>query len=92
MSLRPQLKTLSLSHQEEVYHQNGPLSHVYFPTDGVFSTVVLMANGERIEATAIGKEGMVGVSAALGLLKTPVTSKDTMTQDVLKRVDGRPKR
>jgi NitT/TauT family transport system substrate-binding protein len=30
--------------------------------------------------------------ADLGLLKTPVTSKDTMTQDILKRVDGRPRR
>ena len=30
--------------------------------------------------------------ADLGLLKTPVTSKDTMTQDILQRVDGRPKR
>jgi NitT/TauT family transport system substrate-binding protein len=34
----------------------------------------------------------IKVYADLGLLKTPVTSKDTMTQDVLKRVDGRPKR
>jgi NitT/TauT family transport system substrate-binding protein len=34
----------------------------------------------------------IKVYADLGLLKTAVTSKDTMTQDVLKRVDGRPKR
>jgi NitT/TauT family transport system substrate-binding protein len=34
----------------------------------------------------------IKVYADLGLLKTPVTSKDTMTQDVLKRVDGRPRR
>jgi NitT/TauT family transport system substrate-binding protein len=34
----------------------------------------------------------IKVYADLGLLKTPVTSKDAMTQDVLKRVDGRPKR
>ena len=34
----------------------------------------------------------IKVYADLGLLKAPVTSKDTMTQDVLKRVDGRPKR
>jgi NitT/TauT family transport system substrate-binding protein len=30
--------------------------------------------------------------ADLGLLKTPITSKDTMTQDVLRRADGRPRR
>ena len=33
-----------------------------------------MEDGERIEATAIGKEGMVGVSAALGLGFSPVTT------------------
>jgi NitT/TauT family transport system substrate-binding protein len=34
----------------------------------------------------------IKVYADLGLLKAPVTSKDTMTQDILQRVDGRPKR
>ena len=34
----------------------------------------------------------IKVYGDLGLLKTPVTSKDTMTQDILKRVDGRPRR
>src|SRR5712692_7421826 len=72
-SLLPQLATISLANEEEVCHQNGRLSHVYFPTNGVFSTVILMEDGERIEATAIGKEGMVGVDAALGLDFSPVT-------------------
>jgi CRP-like cAMP-binding protein len=73
-TLLPQLETISLAHEEEVCHQNSRLSHVYFPTNGVFSTVILMEDGERIEATAIGKEGMVGVSAALGLDFSPVTT------------------
>ena len=34
----------------------------------------------------------IKIYADLGSLKAPVTSKDTMTQDVLQRVDGRPKR
>jgi CRP-like cAMP-binding protein len=73
-SLLPQLETLSLTHEEEVYRQNSPLSHVYFPTNGVFSTAILMEDGERIEATSIGKEGMIGVSAVLGLDFSPVTT------------------
>jgi len=72
-TLLPQLETISLAHEEEVCHQNSRLSHVYFPTNGVFSTVIHMEDGKRIEATAIGKEGMVGVSAALGLNFSPVT-------------------
>ena len=73
-SLVPQLETISLADEEEVCHQNSHLSHVYFPTSGVFCTVILMEDGERIETTAIGKEGMVGVSAALGLDFSPVTT------------------
>jgi CRP-like cAMP-binding protein len=72
--LLPLLETISLAHEEEVCHQNSRLSHVYFPTNAVFSTVILMEDGERIEATAIGKEGMVGVSAALGLDFSPDTT------------------
>src|SRR5450755_2539493 len=73
-TLLPQLETISLAHEEEVCHQNSRLSHVYFPTTGMFYTVILMENGERIDATAIGKEGMVGVFAALGLDFSPVTT------------------
>src|SRR5438876_11181971 len=47
-SLLPQLETLSFAQDEEICHQNGPLSHVFFPTNGVFSTVILMEDGERL--------------------------------------------
>jgi CRP-like cAMP-binding protein len=73
-SLLPQLETISLAPEEEVCHQNSRLSHVYFPTNGVFSTVILMEDGERIETTAIGKEGMIGLSAVLGLDFSPATT------------------
>jgi len=68
------LETISLAQEEEVCHQNSRLSHVYFPTSGVFATVILMEDGERLEATAIGKEGMVGLPDALGLDFSPVTT------------------
>ena len=73
-SLLPQLETIAFAHEEEVCHQNSRLSNVFFPTSGVFSTVIRMEDGKRIEATEIGKEGMVGVSAALGLDFSPVTT------------------
>jgi CRP-like cAMP-binding protein len=73
-SLLPRLETIALVQGEEVCHQNGPLSHVYFPTNGVLSTIILMEDGERIEATAIGNEGMVGLAAVFGLNFSPVTT------------------
>src|SRR5713101_6717970 len=83
-SLVPQLETISLAHEEEVCHENSRLSHVYFPTNGVFSSVILMEDGQRIETTAIGKEGMVGVSAALGLDFSPATTALLVPGDCLR--------
>ena len=34
----------------------------------------------------------IKIYSDLGLMKNPITSADAMTQDVLKRVDNRPKR
>ena len=73
-TLLPQLDTISFGQEDEVCAQNGRLAFVYFPTNGVFSSVILMQDGERIEATAIGKEGMVGVPAILGLDFSPDTT------------------
>ena len=67
-SLLPQLETISLANEEEVCHQNSRLSHVYFPTTGVFSTVILMEDGERLEATAAVQVFSVGTVVQVFLL------------------------
>src|SRR5205823_5512811 len=72
--LRQQCEIVSLAQQEEVYRQYGPLSHVYFPVSGVISTVILTEEGERIEATTVGNEGMLGIAAVLGLEVSPVAA------------------
>jgi CRP-like cAMP-binding protein len=43
-----------------------PVSHVYFPRNGVASIVTRMAGGGIIEVATIGNEGLVGLSAYLG--------------------------
>jgi CRP-like cAMP-binding protein len=83
-NLLPKLEPISLAQEEEVCHQNRRLSHVYFPTNGVFTSVIRMEDGERIEATAIGKEGMVGVSAALGLDFSTVTTASLVPGECLR--------
>jgi len=50
-----------LSLNDEVYRQDGPLLHVYFPTTVVFGLVVLTEEGRLIEAASVGNEGMVGL-------------------------------
>jgi CRP-like cAMP-binding protein len=66
-------KTVSLAHGDEVYPQDGRggLSHVYFPTSGMISLTVLMADGKEVEAGTIGNEGMIGLSVAHGLDFSP---------------------
>src|SRR5262245_9630166 len=60
-------ETVSLPHGRELYRQDGPLPHVYFPRSGVCSVVVLMNDGKVVEAATVGNEGMVGLPAYLGL-------------------------
>jgi CRP-like cAMP-binding protein len=42
------------------------LTHVYFPETAVISLITVMRDGSAIEAAAIGNEGYIGVSLALG--------------------------
>jgi CRP-like cAMP-binding protein len=56
-----------------LYRQNGPIAHVYFPTNGCCCHLVPLDRGRIVEASTIGKEGMVGIHRALGLEFSPCT-------------------
>jgi CRP-like cAMP-binding protein len=60
-------RSVQLPHGREVFRQDEPVSHVYFPTECVLSILVPAGDGERIEATIIGNEGMVGLPVYCGL-------------------------
>jgi CRP-like cAMP-binding protein len=66
-------ETVSLPCGYAIYEQDGPMSHVYFPTSGVCSILVLMEEGREIEAAPIGREGMLGAPLYLGLSASPVS-------------------
>ena len=46
-------------------------SHVYFPNDSLISLVAVAAGGKPLEVGMVGREGMLGVSAALGAGRSP---------------------
>lgn len=50
---------------------NVPITHVYFPENGVVSVVVTAPDGRQIEAGVIGREGMTGLSATLSSDRSP---------------------
>jgi CRP-like cAMP-binding protein len=60
-------QTVLLPHGHEIYRQEGPLPHVYFPTTGVFGVVILMDEGKQVEGSTVGKEGMLGLPIFLGV-------------------------
>jgi CRP-like cAMP-binding protein len=70
--LIPHLESVSLPFMEVLYESGEPITHVYFPNDGLISLLVVMADETPREVGLIGNEGMFGVPVALGMNATPL--------------------
>jgi CRP-like cAMP-binding protein len=57
---------------EILYGGGEPITHVYFPNEGLISLLVIMADGTPREIGLIGNEGMLGIAVALGSRTTPI--------------------
>ena len=64
--LRAQPERVSVQRGEVLLEPDGELRHVWFPEDCVVSLIVTMHEGGSSEAGTIGREGAVGMIAALG--------------------------
>jgi CRP-like cAMP-binding protein len=82
--LRRTWETISLSQAEELYREEGPLAHVFFPLSGIYATVVALEDGRRIEASTVGNEGIIGIAAVLGLNVSPKTATTPVPGDCLR--------
>lgn len=69
--LRPDLDEVSLGLKDVLYEAEKPITHVYFPLNGVMSLVIEMSDGQTVEVGTIGNEGMVGTPVFLGADKSP---------------------
>src|SRR4029077_17087591 len=58
---------VSLSVGDILYHPGGPITSVYFPLTCVISMMTEMKNGATIEIATVGKEGVLGIPAFLGI-------------------------
>jgi CRP-like cAMP-binding protein len=70
--LLPSWESVPLPNGRELFKQNGPMSHVYFPTSGVCSVVNVTDDGAIVEAETVGNEGMIGIPVVLGLDFSPI--------------------
>jgi CRP-like cAMP-binding protein len=64
-TLRPHLKLTELKQADVLFEAGDTINHVYFPAGAVISLVLVLSGGETVETAMVGKDGMVGASAAL---------------------------
>ncbi len=69
--LAPYLETIALTFKQVLYAPDEPITHIYFPTEGVASLLQLNTDGTAVEVATVGNEGMVGLPVFLGLESTP---------------------
>jgi len=70
--LMPHLTTTSLPQGAVVYETGDEVDQIYFPHNGMFSLLAVMRDGKAIETATVGREGVVGAMAGLGLYKSLV--------------------
>src|SRR4029077_15793440 len=64
-ALQPHLKSVHLEHEKILFEPGQEIPFIYFPTGAIISLVVTLSTGEMIEAAMVGKDGVIGASAAL---------------------------
>jgi CRP-like cAMP-binding protein len=70
--LAPHMTTRQLPQGQVLLEAGEEFDHVYFPHSGMLSLLVVMRDGKGIEVATVGREGVVGAMAGLGLYKSSV--------------------
>lgn len=69
--LLPDLEPVTLPVQHVIYEPHAPITHVYFPQSGMLSLILPLADGGTVEVGMVGREGIGGVPAVLGVETMP---------------------
>ena len=72
--LVPHLTTATLAQGTVVFETGDQVDQVYFPHNGMFSLLAVMRDGKAIETATVGREGVVGAMAGLGLYNSRYAS------------------
>jgi CRP-like cAMP-binding protein len=70
--LLPNLSTVVLQQGIVLYEAGDEVDQVYFPQYGMLSLLAVLRDGKAIETATVGREGVVGAMAGLGLYKSLV--------------------
>ena len=70
--LLPHLSTVVLPQGVVLFEAGDEVDQVYFPLYGMLSLLAVLRDGKAIETATVGREGVVGAMAGLGLYKSLV--------------------
>jgi CRP-like cAMP-binding protein len=70
--LIPHLTTTLVPQGRMLVEAGEEFDQVYFPQNGMLSLLVVLLDGRAIEVATVGREGVVGAMAGLGLYKSSV--------------------
>lgn len=70
--LMPDLEPVRLPRPTELDAPDADIEFVYFPTSGIASILAEGADGESVDTTMIGREGMTGLAVFLGTQRMPI--------------------
>jgi CRP-like cAMP-binding protein len=70
--LAPHMTTTQLPQGVVLLEAGEEFDRVYFPHSGMLSLLVVLDDGKAIEVATVGREGVVGAMAGLGLYKSSV--------------------
>jgi CRP-like cAMP-binding protein len=70
--LLPHLTTAQLPQGLVLFESGDEVDQVYFPQYGMLSLLAVLRDGKAIETATVGREGVVGAMAGLGLYKSLV--------------------
>lgn len=67
LALLDGLEPVTLTYGTVLYEPDEPISHVFFPVDCLVSLLTTVEGRQAMEVGLVGREGMVGISLALGM-------------------------
>ncbi len=65
-ALRPHLQSVEMVKETVLVEAGAPLTHLYLPESGIISMMVRLSEGQTIELAVIGRDSILGASAAFG--------------------------
>ena len=68
--VRVQSETVKIEPQRSLQSPGQPSEYVYFPSSGLISLLTTACNGSAVQTALVGREGIAGSTAVLGLVET----------------------